>query len=650
MLKNLLVTSYPLIISRNNWYHFKVQLIANKTNLKFEVICTFCLSYDAKSRKSSFSGVTSDMPRKYRPVLGPTAHRNYDQGRFEQAVKDVLAGKASLRAAAEKFQVPKSTLADHVKARRENRTISSEGRPCVLAKEEENQLVDGLILCGEWGYPLHASDVQDTVQSFLNRKGKIAPQFKENRPGHDWVWSFLRRHPTLTKRLAENIKRSRAAVGVPELEEYFENISVTLAHVPPENLVNFDETNFTDDPGAKKVLVRRGCRHPERIIDHSKTSISVMMAASASGQLLPPYTLYKAKYLYPTWIEDGLPESRYAVSNSGWFEMPHFEDWFVNICVPFFRDKTGKKAVIGDNLASHLSSEVVNLCVKLGIEFILLPPNATHLCQPLDVAFFKALKAAWRKTLEEWKKRNRGVVPKSEFPKLLRQAVESMGEKVHQNVVAGFKACGLVPLNKEEVLKRIPRNMQDSSTEIWSRALIDKLEETRKSESPKSSALSTRGKRLMVRPGKSLTSASTSGNNENDLQAVMNEESDPSDSSDEEDDNNEETEEIEDRGDTVVPELKENDFILVQFTTKQDRRLKYYVGQIVNDLGDEGWETRFLRKVEGRKSIWFSFPQVPDVETISRESIIAKLDFSDGKRGKWIFPKLQQFVNIRNVL
>ncbi|KAK9751492.1 CENP-B N-terminal DNA-binding domain [Popillia japonica] len=33
--------------------------------------------------------------------------------------------------------------------------------------------------------------------------------------------------------------------------------SVTLANVPPDNIINFDETNMTDDPGQQTVIVTK---------------------------------------------------------------------------------------------------------------------------------------------------------------------------------------------------------------------------------------------------------------------------------------------------------------------------------------------------------------------------------------------------------
>jgi len=38
---------------------------------------------------------------------------------------------------------------------------------------------------------------------------------------------------------------------------YFDNLEVTLAGIPPSNIINFDDSNLTDDPG-QKCLYQRG--------------------------------------------------------------------------------------------------------------------------------------------------------------------------------------------------------------------------------------------------------------------------------------------------------------------------------------------------------------------------------------------------------
>lgn len=64
-----------------------------------------------------------------------------------------------------------------------------------------------------------------------------------------------------------------ASVNQETINSYFDELTVTLNRVEPNMIVNYDETNITDDPRRKKVVVRRGSCHTERIIDFSKVSL-----------------------------------------------------------------------------------------------------------------------------------------------------------------------------------------------------------------------------------------------------------------------------------------------------------------------------------------------------------------------------------------
>lgn len=59
--------------------------------------------------------------------------------------------------------------------------------------------------------------------------------------------------------------------------------------------------------------------------------------------------------------------------------------------------------------------------------------------------------------LEEWKLKNRGILPKTVFPRMLKSAVGGLGDREINNILAGFKACGLVPFNPDAVLAKIAR-------------------------------------------------------------------------------------------------------------------------------------------------------------------------------------------------
>jgi len=68
----------------------------------------------------------------------------------------------------------------------------------------------------------------------------------------------------------------------------------TAAGIPACNVYNYDETNLQDNPGASKAIYPRGARHAEQVQDSTKSCISVMICASATGVLLPPFVVYKA--------------------------------------------------------------------------------------------------------------------------------------------------------------------------------------------------------------------------------------------------------------------------------------------------------------------------------------------------------------------
>lgn len=203
------------------------------------------------------------------------------------------------------------------------------------------------------------------------------------------------------------------------------------------------------------------------------------------GLQTPSYVVYKSKNCYATWEEGGIQGSMYNCSVSGWFNMQIFEDWFFRIIVPYFNKLDGPKVLIGDNLCNHVSYAVISKCEEMNIRFILLPPNTTHLCQPLDVAVFRGMKIKWRKVLNEWKAKHYGPLQKSSFPALLRKTIEEI-TSVADNLKSGFSATGIYPFNPSKVLNKIPgdpeRNESISENETvhrFSDAFTTVLRETR---------------------------------------------------------------------------------------------------------------------------------------------------------------------------
>ncbi|KAF0767415.1 hypothetical protein AaE_002853, partial [Aphanomyces astaci] len=70
-----------------------------------------------------------------------------------------------------------------------------------------------------------------------------------------------------------------------------------------------------------------------------------------------------------------------------------FNTWLVSFGEWKLIARCGRPAVLVlDNCSSHHCTESEFICDSYGIVLVFLPPNATHLLQPLDVAVFRAYK------------------------------------------------------------------------------------------------------------------------------------------------------------------------------------------------------------------------------------------------------------------
>jgi len=176
--------------------------------------------------------------------------------------------------------------------------------------------------------------------------------------------------------------------------------------------------------------------------------------------MLPAYIVYKAENIWSTWTEGGPKGTRYNCSRSGWFDSYCFSDWFETLFVPHAKKLRGKEVLIGDNLSSHFTATVLRLTEQHDILFVCLPPNATHLLQPLDMAFYRPVKGYWQKVLDEWKsgcKKAAQTLSKDIFPLLLTKLYTLLyptDKQKSDNMKAGFITCGINPPNKMAVLAK----------------------------------------------------------------------------------------------------------------------------------------------------------------------------------------------------
>ncbi len=209
--------------------------------------------------------------------------------------------------------------------------------------------------------------------------------------------------------------------------------------------------------------------------------------------------------------------------------------------------RTGKKLLLGDNLASHISPALNQACKANNISFLCLPPNSTDKLQPLDVGVFSSLKAKLRTILTKHKRNflKEADISKVHFPQLLNKFMKEANPGQH--LPAAFEKCGLHPLNVDIAVGRISsRSMKcdrETTRELLSSTLGEKLEELR--EFNKEKRKISRGKKVMVPPSKSYCDEMDISDEEEEEEEERREDEENEDEENEEEEEDEEKEEEE---------------------------------------------------------------------------------------------------------
>ena len=334
----------------------------------------------------------------------------------------------------------------------------------MLTVTEEREIVTTCQVLQELGFGLTREIVSEVISDFL--RGSARPSlFTGGLPGPDWWVGFMQRWPTLSERKPQHLSSARAACANPTtVDSWFTRVrsfcsdkgllkSGTFVHDYEQRIWNCDETGFCLGVTSKKVLARKGMRAVHEVggsSDHQYITVNVV--GNAAGVPLPPFVLYKGKNLYNTWTEGGPAGAFYGVSQSGWMEELNFSKWFELQFYPAVKylTETGPVVLFFDGHYSHLGIPLIKKARTFGIHLFCLPPNTTHILQPLDVGVFGPVKSAWRKILKQYKVRTRAAnVTKDIFPSLLKELWEKSIKPEHLR--GGFKSAGLAPFNPDAI-------------------------------------------------------------------------------------------------------------------------------------------------------------------------------------------------------
>ena len=186
----------------------------------------------------------------------------------------------------------------------------------------------------------------------------------------------------------------------------------------------------------------------------------MLACVNAAGYAIPPLVIYARANLTKLLYQGEIPGTMYALSpGSGWMDGITFYEWFEHHFLEYA--PSGKPLLLLlDGHSSHYNPEFIRFAAQKGVIVFALPPNTTHISQPLDGVCFKALKQCWDEQCSSFMSDNPGkTVTLYQFSELFAAAWKKA--MTPQNITSSFHATGVFPVNRQalEILQESPAKL-----------------------------------------------------------------------------------------------------------------------------------------------------------------------------------------------
>ena len=358
----------------------------------------------------------------------------------------------SIREAARIYNVSQTTL----RARMNGRSARQDLQPnsTRLTKLEEEAMVRHVLDLDLRGFSPRLADVKDIANLLLADRNT-------GRVGKRWALNYVKRQPELKTRLNRPYDYQRALCEDPErIQAWFNLVWDMRAKygIEDADVYNFDETGFMMGVILPSMVVTRADRRgrTKRVQPGNREWATVIQGVNADGWCIPPFIILQGAYHLVNWYSESNlpPEWVIGTTHNGWTDnetglawIQHFDRYTAS------RVKGAYRMLLLDGHESHHSAKFNQICKDRNIITICMPPHSSHLLQPLDVGCFSPLKRAYSRQIEGLIKSHINHVTKLDFLIAFREAFFTSMTK--ENVKAGFRGSGLVPLDPEAVLSKL---------------------------------------------------------------------------------------------------------------------------------------------------------------------------------------------------
>ena len=168
----------------------------------------------------------------------------------------------------------------------------------ILTTNEEALLETWILSLAKVHHPVNKEQLLDSVHLII-QENKRPNSFANSRSGRKWYNSFMKRHPNISERVAQNLTPARENVSESQLRQWFKEIETYLKS---KNLTRGNKrfykslvmrAHFFSSRKVTKCWPKKGDKSVYKAgTNDEKENLTVLVTANAAGELAPPMVIF----------------------------------------------------------------------------------------------------------------------------------------------------------------------------------------------------------------------------------------------------------------------------------------------------------------------------------------------------------------------
>ncbi|OQV13171.1 hypothetical protein BV898_12601 [Hypsibius exemplaris] len=373
---------------------------------------------------------------------------------FEEALDEIRAGRLSVRSAAAKYNIPRTTLLNH----KNNPDVRKNGRPTVLTPAEEEIVVELILTCSEFKIELDQTAFGEALADAARERGIEYTHF-----GRGWHRLFLKRHPEVAARFdqAKAIRKYVKGSSAKKLKEWTaESAEMYIGMLQglkddgfledPRGIMNLGETNFEVEISARRAarIAQTGGEGPDKDI------VTVLACGLADGTFFRPLLLMDINNTTLLSSMNGSNDDvAIAKSATGVMDSGSLLHYIREEIVPSLQC-TKNVLFLAAKTSDVYTVEMMQLCVKYGIRIVCYPGGQISKIQPLGLYMLDEFQALFNDYIRTLAWNPDEELSRLTFPRHLTMVWRQISAQT--NLLAGFRDTGIFPFDPQVIRAFVP--------------------------------------------------------------------------------------------------------------------------------------------------------------------------------------------------